>query len=253
MIVVTGARGSIGTALMTSLRASAALSGETVIGFDIEDWDIRRPYRNPMQDQNVTMQDFDPRLVFHLAASKDAPEGERDPQQVLETNAVGTLEVLKRWPNAQVVLASTCKACQPETAYGASKLLAERLVLNAGGSVARFHNVRETRGNVFEQWRALPPDASLPVTTCYRYFIGIEDAVRLLRTVPLLRPGRYMLNPGPLRWMPDVAQEEYPDRPRHQIEPRRGDRIREPLFADHESAHETTSGGIWRVESPHDA
>jgi FlaA1/EpsC-like NDP-sugar epimerase len=250
VIVVTGARGSIGTALMGNLRDSGE---ETVIGFDIEDWDIRRPYRNPMLDQNVTMQDFDPRLVYHLAASKDAPEGEKDPKQELETNATGTLEVLKRWPRAQVVLASTCKACDPETAYGASKLIAERLVLNAGGSVARFHNVIETRKNVFEQWRALPEDASLPVAPCHRHFIHLADAVRLLRCVPLLPPGRYLLQPGPLRWMPDVAREAYPGRKWHYIEPRRGDRIREPMVATHERISPTVFDGILRVESRHDA
>lgn len=250
MIVVTGARGSIGTALMGNLRDSGE---ETVIGFDIEDWDIRHPYRNPMLDQNVTMQDFDPRLVFHLAASKDAPAGEKDPQRVLETNAVGTQRVLDRWPNAKVVLASTCKACDPETAYGASKLIAERLVLNAGGSVARFHNVRETRGNVFRQWEALPADAPLPVTPCWRHFIGLEQAVDLLRAVATLPPGRYMAAPGPARWMMDVARDLYPGRDAYFIEPRRGDRRSEPVCAASETLLPTDFSGIIKVVGQHDA
>ncbi len=234
---------------MTALRRN----GTEVIGFDVEDWDIRRPYVNEMAAQNVTMTDFDPALVYHLAASKDAPEGERDPQRVLDVNATGTSEVLKRWPSARVILASTCKACDPETAYGASKLIAERLVLNAGGSVARFHNVRETRGNVFEQWAALPEDAPLPVTPCWRYFISVKEAVSLLLNVALLPPGRYLRDPGRPYWMPDVARQTYPGRPWHLVDPRRGDRIREPLVADHEKLTATQFRDIVRVESPHDA
>lgn len=248
MIVVTGARGSIGSSLYGALRRTP----ETVVGLDIEDWDIRRPYVNPMSEQNVQMRDFDPRLVYHLAASKDAPEGEIDPQKVLDVNATGTSEVLRRWPRAQVIMASTCKACDPETAYGASKLIAERLVLNAGGSVARFHNVRETSGNVFQQWAALPADESLPVTSCHRYFIHIEDAVRLLQSVALLAPGRYLLHPGKAHWMPNVARETYPGRPWHYIPARRGDRIREPLVARREHTESTVFPGILKVTGPHD-
>lgn len=183
----------------------------------------------------------------------------------MRINALGTQHVLARWPYAHVVLASTCKACNPETAYGASKLIAERLVLNSGGSVARFHNVRQTRGNVFETWhnlietQSLSADpVSLPVTPCHRYFIDIDDALRLLTTVPGLPSGRYMLDPGAAHWMPDVARATHPNHPWHFIEKRRGDRTREPLHATHEGIDYApgrdwnTTDGIWKVVSPHD-
>lgn len=241
MIVVTGARGSIGSALMERLPDA--------IPIDIEDWDIRDPI--PWRLLNLK-----PDIIFHLAASKDAPEGEVDPVRVMETNVVGTHHVLQAWPQARVILASTCKACAPETAYGASKLMAERIVLNAGGSVARFHNVRETQGNVFEKWAALPPEASLPVTSCHRYFIGIDQALDLLQLVATLPPGRYMTDPGSPRFMPDIAEATYPGRPWHFIDRRRGDRIREPMHAPHEVLQDagavTTTNGIYRVVSPHD-
>lgn len=191
--------------------------------------------------------------MFHLAAAKDAPEGEVDPETTFRVNALGTQHVLDRWPYARVILASTCKACDPETVYGASKLIAERLVLNAGGWVARFHNVRETRGNVFQQWAALPADASLPVTRCYRYFISIDQAVDLLLTVPRLPSGRYMTDPGRLRSMSDVAAETYPDRPQHWITRRRGDRAVEPLHASHERlSFGWADDDIWQIRSHHD-
>ena len=240
-IVVTGANGSIGTALL------AALGPIIAQGIDIEDWDITQPRPNEVEEH--------PFLVFHLAASKDAPEGEIDPLKVLQVNAVGTANVLARWPDARVILASTCKACDPETAYGASKLIAERMVLNAGGSVARFHNVIETSGNVFAKWRKIPEGEPLPVTFCHRYFIHIEQAVDLLMAVARLKPGRYFTDPGPGRWMPDVVKEYHPGREWKSIERRRGDRIREPLLARNESVDMEGSTGIpkiLRIVNSHD-
>ncbi|MCH8859988.1 MAG: polysaccharide biosynthesis protein [Thaumarchaeota archaeon] len=67
---------------------------------------------------------------------------------------------------SKFILISTDKATNPTSTLGASKLLAERLTLNANSykgrgktifSVVRFGNVMETRGNVFEahkfQWK----------------------------------------------------------------------------------------------------
>ncbi len=163
---------------------------------------------------------------------------------------LGTQNVLSRWPNARVILASTCKACDPETAYGSSKLIAERMVLNAGGSVARFHNVIETRGNVFEHWDSL--EGPLPVTPCRRYFIHLEDAVRLLQTVAVLPPGRYMIDPGEQRWMHDIASQFYPDAEQVPMEPRRGDRIREPYVAFNEFTMKTDFPFIYEIVNTHD-
>jgi FlaA1/EpsC-like NDP-sugar epimerase len=236
VIVVTGADGSIGKALLAAVPSA--------VGIDIGDWDITQPRRNEIEAQ--------PTLVFHLAASKDAPSGERDPEHVARVNVLGTQNVLDRWPDATVIMASTCKACDPETAYGASKLIAERMVLNRGGSVARFHNVIETSGNVFAQWRAIPGPESLPVTSCHRYFIHLEDAIFLLQAVALMEPGRYLLHPGRARWMPDMVKEYHPGRRWHYIDARRGDRIREPLVATHEKTAPTEVDGILRVTSYHD-
>ena len=216
------------------------------VGIDLKDWDIRFPYDSA--------DPYDPDLVYHLAASKDAPEGEIDPRDVLLTNAVGTLHILDRWPQAKVVLASTCKACDPETAYGSTKLVAERLVLNAGGWVARFHNVTDTAGNVFEKWASLPADAPIPWTNCHRYFITAQNAVDLLLEVTKHPPGRYLFFPGHRRHMLHVAKFHYPDRDLVQIPRRRGDRISEPLVALNEQATAVADGPGWlyRVVNTHD-
>lgn len=243
-VLVTGAAGSIGSALVRRLRAD----GETVDATDRDTLDVR--------DGDAVADWFyisRPDLVFHLAGAKHAPEGELDPFGVAETNIVGTANVLKSAANwgARVVMASTCKACDPETAYGATKLIAERMVLNAGGTVARFYNVPESCGNVFELWRSLPADSPLPVTPCGRYFMPLEQAVELLLACAELPSGRYSVDPGRARTMAEVADALYPGREQLQIEPRRGDRLREPLCAAHERLL-PLAGGFVQVVSGHD-
>ena len=153
-----------------------------------------------------------------------------------------------------MVTASTCKACNPETAYGASKLLAERMTLNAGHSVARFYNVVETACNVFDIWKKIPGDQPIPWTDCHRYFISVSEAVGLLMWSAVLPPGRYSVDPGQKRWMLDVARAAYPDREMESVERRRGDRDHEMMRGTHEVMVPVTEiPPILRVVSPHDS
>lgn len=245
-ILVTGAYGSIGNALTDELWSS------NVLVTDAHSLDVR--FRE--ECERVAWM-FEPTIVFHLAGAKHAPEAELDPWSVCETNTVGTRNILHVFHDAKVVLASTCKACDPETAYGASKLIAERMVLNAAGSVARFYNVVETQGNVFEQWRALPESAPIPVTPCARYFISLREAVALLLWSAILPYGRYSVMAGLTpRLMVDVAASLYPGRAYRVVHPRRGDREVERRVADCESMFVQPNFlplGVKQVFSPHDA
>jgi FlaA1/EpsC-like NDP-sugar epimerase len=170
---------------------------------------------------------------------------------VADVNIGGTANILKVARGARVVLASTCKAADPETAYGASKLIAERMVLNAGGTVARFHNVRQTQGNVFEIWANTPEPEPLTVMPCWRYFIDLDRALDLLLACATLPTGRYAVDPGLPVFIPDLADELYPARAKKMVPPRRGDRIREPLAAVCETV-EPIPGGLLSVRGVHD-
>jgi FlaA1/EpsC-like NDP-sugar epimerase len=238
-ILVTGAKGSIGSALLTHLDAVAT---------DVDSLDVRDE-----EAVRATLTSADPEVILHLAAAKSAPDGERDPMSALEINVIGTRNVLAHAPRScHVVTASTCKSCEPETAYGASKLVAERVTLNAGGSVARFYNVVESSGNVFETWSRLAPDDPIPVTPCRRYFISLAEAVSLVLWTAVLPPARYGFDPGTAREMRDVAADLYPGRVIHSIPPRRGDRLVEPLAARHEQVEQDAQASLLRIVGAHD-
>lgn len=126
-----------------------------------------------------------------------------------------------------VIVASTCKAIEPETVYGASKLVAERIALNLGYTVARFFNVIDSAGNVFEIWRQrIAEGAPLPVTPCKRYFVSGREAVAYV--VHLLgRPAgrRYAPYPGDPIDVADMATRfAGAGYPVVDVPPRRGDR-----------------------------
>lgn len=246
-ILVTGAEGSIGGGAARRLNEVANVvatdkhSGNPALDVRVE------------SDVATVLAAERPEVVFHMAAAKSAPDGERDPMSALEVNVLGTRNVLAHAPEGcRVITASTCKACEPETAYGASKLVAERVTLNAGGSVARFYNVVESSGNVFETWAELPESEPLPVTPCRRYFISLAEAVSLVLWTAILPPGRYGFDPGSAREMSDVAAALYPGRAVHSVPPRRGDRIVEPLGARHEQIEQHARASLLRIVGAHD-
>ncbi|GAB2719792.1 SDR family NAD(P)-dependent oxidoreductase [Paenibacillus thermoaerophilus] len=104
------------------------------------------------------MQDID--YVFHAAAMKHVPACEYNPFEAVQTNIIGTQNVIRASISMGVkktVFTSTDKAIAPTNTYGASKLMAERLISAAqfqtGPSqtvfaAVRFGNVMGSRGSV---------------------------------------------------------------------------------------------------------
>lgn len=245
--LVTGSAGSVGRVLVEELRDLE----HPVFPFDKADdpqFDVTQP---ASIRSAVTF--FKPDVIFHLAAWKQAPEGELEPYQCAVVNIDGTQHVLTAaaMTGAKVITTSTCKACDPETAYGATKLIAERMTLNAGGTVVRFYNIPESDGNVFRLWESIPEDEPIPYTNCYRYFVSMEDSVALLLKAMDLPPGRYVPDEESPWHMQNMAKSLYPDRELTLIPRRRGDRVAEPIQADGETSSRVAEG-VYQITSPYD-
>ena len=94
--------------------------------------------------------------MFHAAAHKHVPLLEEHPAEAVRTNVVGTHHVVAAAEAAGVerlVFISTDKAVRPKSVMGASKRLAEDIVLVSGGQqtrrcAVRFGNVLGSRGSV---------------------------------------------------------------------------------------------------------
>src|SRR4051812_25698455 len=84
-VLVTGAKGSIGRALVQKLKQN----WHHVWATDVDTLDVRDA--EAVADEVSRIR---PSLIFHLAAEKHAPDGETDPAAFAETNVGGTANVL---------------------------------------------------------------------------------------------------------------------------------------------------------------
>ena len=165
--------------------------------------------------------DFRPQVVFHTAAHKHVPLMESNIEDAITNNIIGTQIVVKAASVAdteRLVLISTDKAVRPANVMGATKRLAEMIVLDAAHhtghaySVVRFGNVLGSRGSVVPLFKRQIAHGG-PVTVTHpdmkRYFMTIPEAVHLvLQTAAMGQGGEvFMLNMGQQVRILDLAED----------------------------------------------
>ena len=126
-----------------------------------------------------------PRMVFHAAAHKHVPLLELQPFAAIANNifATETLIAAAAKHGASVLLLSTDKAVQPTSVMGATKRIAEEIVLGMGGTVLRLGNVLASSGSVteiFAEQAARGGPLTVTDPKARRYFLTMEEAVDLL-------------------------------------------------------------------------
>jgi FlaA1/EpsC-like NDP-sugar epimerase len=244
-ILVTGADGFLGRRIAERLDSVGA---ETYLT-DLEDLDITN---GELVDQ--TMRRLRPDLVIHLAAMKHAPVGEVHPLETTRVNVIGTNNVVEAATVAGVlpgnlVFVSTCKAAAPETVYGATKLLGERITLRAGYSAVRLGNVLGSSGSVLETWVAQRENGDpLAVSPCLRYWLTPDEAVGLNLSAFFLGPGLYYLDAGDPEPVENLARRFEPDVELQRIPPRLGDRLVERFVSDGEASMPTAIPCVLRIQ-----
>ncbi len=160
-----------------------------------------------------------PQVVFHAAAYKHVPLMEDEPDEAIRANVGGTMNVLHVCELTGVerfVLISTDKAVQPRNVMGATKAVAELLMVAAARSgmkavAVRFGNVLGSRGSVipiFEEQlkRGGPMRVTHPEVT--RYFMTIPEAARLVLQAQAMCEGGdiFVLDMGEPVRIVDLAQ-----------------------------------------------
>jgi FlaA1/EpsC-like NDP-sugar epimerase len=255
-ILITGGNGSLGNALADWFD-EAGIDTYFLLDIELENNVPGRRIHScnilKFDEIKTWIHNTIPHFIFHFAAGKHAPVGERDPWETTRVNIEGTENIIRAMKgfaaeDCNLILSSTCKSCLPETCYGATKLIADRMVLNAGGSVARYYNVVQSSGNVFEIWEK--DGEPYFATDCYRYFISLDEAIALTIYAGITR-GRFSVDPGEKRYIPDICNDIY-ENPEMMIIPRRrGDRKEEPVHGSNEQpVHEFSN--IYRIENYND-
>ena len=144
-----------------------------------------------------------PEVVFHAAAHKHVPILESFACEAVRTNVFGTQNVIDaalRTGTANLVCISTDKAASPTSVMGASKWVAEQLLLERasrdGYCSVRFGNVLGSRGSVIPTFQQ-QIDRGGPVTVTdrrmTRYFMSTNEAVRLVLSAAAIAGTHHML------------------------------------------------------------
>ena len=176
--------------------------------------------------------------VFHCAAMKHVPACEYNPFEAVQTNVVGTQNVIQAAITngvKKVLFTSTDKAISPTNTYGATKLTAERLISAAEYqkgpksttfSSVRFGNVMGSRGSVIPLFKKqILEKGTITITDpdMLRYMMTPKQAIELiLKANELAQGGEVFVLKMPVVRLGDlanviielVAQE---DRPKVQV------------------------------------
>ncbi len=202
-ILVTGAGGSIGSALAETIFV---FSPRSLVLLDSSEQNLFRihtklsetpgperhvPILGSVADERCLCDIFDryrPEIVYHAAALKHVPLMELNPFAVVQNNVFGTHTLAmtaRRFRSDRVVMISTDKAVNPHSIMGASKRLAELVLAAWDGAGTSMRSIR--LGNVLGSEGSVIPrfleqiERGGPVTVTHpeadRYFLSMEDTV----------------------------------------------------------------------------
>ena len=145
---------------------------------------------------NLAIRNVD--IVFHAAAMKHIDICEENPFDAVKTNVVGTSNILEASIIENIskfIFISTDKATNPTSTLGGSKLLAERLTLDASSyvgsgktkfAIVRFGNVIGSRGSVFQIFqKQITNKEPITVTDARmtRFIMSISEAAEMILNV----------------------------------------------------------------------
>ncbi len=162
-------------------------------------------------------------IVIHAAALKHIEIAEENPQECVKTNIVGTQNVIDSCIEKKVkkmIALSTDKAANPINLYGATKLAAEKLVINSNIlsdsdstilSVVRYGNVINSRGSVIPYFKSIVNNGTLtlPLTdkNMTRFFITLEDSVNfVISCITKMRGGEVFIPKMPSIRISDIGK-----------------------------------------------
>jgi FlaA1/EpsC-like NDP-sugar epimerase/lipopolysaccharide/colanic/teichoic acid biosynthesis glycosyltransferase len=235
-VLVTGAGGSIGSELCRQMarfgpdKIILLGHGENSI-FEVE-LDLRlsfphlftQPVIADIRDQeriNSLFEKYQPDVIFHAAAHKHVHFMETHTEEAITNNVLGTRNILQAAEKHGVgrfVLISTDKAIKPTSITGATKRIAELLVVAVAQRTGRaymavrFGDVLGSRGSVvpvFQRQIAAGGPVTIPHPDMCRYFLTIPEAAQLVLQTTVLGHGGevFILDMGqPIR-VQDLATE----------------------------------------------
>ncbi|PJN91789.1 polysaccharide biosynthesis protein [Bacillus sp. mrc49] len=218
VILVTGAGGSIGSEICRQISkfnpSKLILLGHGENSIYTIEMELREIYKDKnieflteiadLQDQKKmlsVMAEYQPDVVYHAAAHKHVPLMERNPEEAVKNNLIGTMNAANAasWSGVKTfVMISSDKAVNPTSVMGSTKRLAEMTIQHMNRNsktkfvAVRFGNVLGSRGSVIPLFTKQIENGG-PVTVTHpdmiRYFMTIPEASRLVIQAGALAKG----------------------------------------------------------------
>lgn len=275
-LLITGGTGSFGNAVLERFLDTDIGEIRIFSRDEKKQDDMRHHYNNDkikyyigdvrnLQSIRNAMHGVD--YVFQAAALKQVPSCEFFPLEAVQTNVIGTDNVLTACIECgvkKVICLSTDKAAYPVNAMGTSKAMMEKVFVAKSRTVSpdqtlicgtRYGNVMCSRGSVIplfiEQIKAGQP---LTVTdpSMTRFIMSLEEAVELvIFAFHNAKTGDIMVQKAPACTIKTLAQAVrelfHADNKVQVIGIRHGEKMYETLLTNEECAHAIDMGNFYRV------
>ena len=221
--------------------------------------DVRDPDRLQRALSGVT-------VVVHAAALKQVPACEHNPFEAIQTNIMGGRHVIDAAINQgvhRILALSTDKAVNPINLYGATKLCAEKMFVQANAyagaqdtrfSCARYGNVVESRGGVIPVFLEQRKRGKLTITDprMTRFWITLDQGVRfVIHCLEEMQGGEIFVPKIPSMRMRDVAEYIAAGCEIETIGIRPGEKLHEVLVSEDEARNAVEVDGMYIIQPSH--
>ncbi len=274
VILLTGGTGSFGKKFTEIILRQFHPRKLIIFSRDeLKQFEMQRQFKDPrlrffigdVRDVNRlhrAMQGVD--IVVHAAALKQVPACEYNPIEAVKTNIHGAENIINAAldTGVQKVLAlSTDKAVNPVNLYGATKLVAEKLFVQANSyrgdgptrfSCVRYGNVVGSRGSVVPLFLEQRKQGKITVTDerMTRFWLTLEQGVQfVIRCIERMEGGEVFIPKIPSTSIMDLVQAIAPNCKVEFVGIRPGEKLHEVLISEDE-ARQTIDVGDMYVITP---
>ncbi|OFW10841.1 MAG: UDP-N-acetylglucosamine 4,6-dehydratase (inverting) [Acidobacteria bacterium RIFCSPLOWO2_12_FULL_59_11] len=205
-------------------------------------------------------------IVVHAAALKQVPACEYNPIEAVLTNVMGARNVIEAALDCgvkKVMALSTDKAVNPVNLYGATKLVAEKLFVQANAysgagptrfSCVRYGNVVGSRGSVIPLFLEQRKNGKLTITDTRmtRFWITLEQGVRfVIGSIECMKGGEVFVPKVPSNSIMDLVKTIAPDCQLQRIGIRAGEKIHECLISEDEARQTLDMESFYLIQPMH--
>ena len=279
ILLITGGTGSFGNAVLRNFLNTDIKEIRIFSRDELKQDDMRKKYNNEKLkfyigdvrdinslDDAIKGVDF----IFHAAALKQVPSCEFYPMQAVQTNVVGTENVLNvaiRHSVKKVIVLSTDKAVYPINAMGISKAMMEKVAVAKSRNLkddetticcTRYGNVMASRGSVIPLFiNQIKNDEPITITdpNMTRFMMSLDDAVELVMfAFENGRNGDIFVQKAPASTVELLAKTlvNMSNKPKHPIKiigTRHGEKLYETLLTREEMVNAVDMGEYYRILS----